>query len=251
MSAFRVAYAVLLATAISVPRAVGGDPTDSETDSSGVLAEPHFIHIRYARASSIRMILNQLSASPRRKDPSELATRGGRQETGLGGTASVPTTVKIAADDRMNVLIVLAPPQDVGVVERIVKVLDVPVDAREEPHVIQIRHAKASGIKKVLEQIIVPSANMGPQKPPTLVPSRPGVVRRDPAPVQKPRGIAELVQHATKSLVRGNVRIAADDRANILIIVTRPENMTFFEKVVRLLDVEVQAEEGSPQKVQP
>ncbi len=38
-------------------------------------------------------------------------------------------------------------------------------------------------------------------------------------------------------MIRGNVKIIADDRTGSLIIITRPENMRFFEQVVAALDV--------------
>jgi hypothetical protein len=35
-----------------------------------------------------------------------------------------------------------------------------------------------------------------------------------------------------------SVQIIADERTNLLIIITRPENMAFFERIVAVLDVE-------------
>ena len=39
-------------------------------------------------------------------------------------------------------------------------------------------------------------------------------------------------------MIRGDVKIIEDDRTNILILITRPENMPFFETIIKVLDVE-------------
>ena len=41
-------------------------------------------------------------------------------------------------------------------------------------------------------------------------------------------------------MIKGKVQIIADERTNLLIIITRPENMVFFNRIIDVLDVEVQ-----------
>ncbi len=124
-----------------------------------------------------------------------------------------------------------------------------PSPAREVPNIMVIHYAKAEDIKKKLEEI-VKNAQEEEQKataprqrtsgPPGAVagnPSIPGVIRARMAQTSEPE-ITSLIAEAERGVIRGEVRIVADDRTNILIIITRPENMTFFEKIVKVLDVE-------------
>ncbi|MBM4142558.1 MAG: type II secretion system protein GspD [Lentisphaerae bacterium] len=140
-------------------------------------------------------------------------------------------------------------------VARIVEVLaqiDQPVPALEEPHVVPILHAKAGEIKAKLEEIIAdaqkdqqsaPSTVPRPRQggPPGVeapLPGIPGVIRPPvPAPAAPESTVAELVAMAERGVIRGKVKIVADERTNVLIIITRPENMIFFEKIIRVLDV--------------
>ena len=39
-------------------------------------------------------------------------------------------------------------------------------------------------------------------------------------------------------MIRGKVQIISDERSNQLIIITRKENMNFFERIINVLDVE-------------
>ncbi|MDO4527255.1 MAG: secretin N-terminal domain-containing protein, partial [bacterium] len=43
-------------------------------------------------------------------------------------------------------------------------------------------------------------------------------------------------------MIRGKVQIMADERSNQLIIVTRPSNMQFFERIIKVLDIETAPE---------
>jgi general secretion pathway protein D len=51
-----------------------------------------------------------------------------------------------------------------------------------------------------------------------------------------------MIEDVERGIIQGAVRIVADDRTNILIIITRPENMKIFNKIVDVLDVETAPE---------
>lgn len=152
--------------------------------------------------------------------------------------------------ERNNSLLVTDTASNVNRIVQVLHLLDQPVEAREEPNVIQIKFAKSAEIKRKLEEIIaeaqkevqestVPQQRMaGPPGVVVTPPSIPGVIRaRRPAPAQA--DIApELIAEAERGIIRGRVQIIADDRTNILIIITRPENMSFFNRIIDVLDVE-------------
>jgi type II secretory pathway component GspD/PulD (secretin) len=70
----------------------------------------------------------------------------------------------------------------------------------------------------------------------------PGVIRPPaaapvPTPAVDNTSSDDLLDMAERGIIRGKVHMVADERTNLLIIITRPENMKFFEKIVKVLDV--------------
>lgn len=163
--------------------------------------------------------------------------------------------------ERNNSMLVTDTAANIERMMEVIALMDVPVVAREEPHIIVIKHTKASLIKAKLEEIIADAQREQQQRASTVPRLRdsgpPGVEPRQPAvsPVpgvirpQRPgqpvvdtapqeMDIATLIEEAERGIIRGSVKIVADDRTNILIIITRPENMSFFERIIDVLDVE-------------
>lgn len=152
--------------------------------------------------------------------------------------------------ERTNSILLTDTAANINRIIEILSYIDQPVEAREEPHVVVIRYAKAGEIKAKLEEIIA-DQQKEEQKSTVPAPKRsgsPGVERRAagiPGVIRAPKAVeepavnmAELVEMAERGIIRGKVKIIADDRTNILIVITRPENMAFFEKIITVLDVE-------------
>ena len=163
--------------------------------------------------------------------------------------------------ERTNSILVTDTAENVNRMMEILKYVDIPIENREETHVRPIKFAKAADIKKRLEEIIAEALKDQQQKktqveakqsgapgyvrreipnaPPGVV--RPGVVRPPSQPEAANNEIIEtLISDAERGVIRGKVQIVADERTNLLIFVTRPENMTFFDRIIDVLDVEVQ-----------
>ncbi|MBT3294797.1 MAG: type II secretion system secretin GspD [Verrucomicrobia bacterium] len=151
--------------------------------------------------------------------------------------------------ESMNSLLVTDTASNINRIMKILDYIDQPAEAREEPHIIAIKYSKASEIKGKLEELIADSQNQKKKATVVRKPSgSPGSVKRLPpgviraraasTPVPAPAVTAEVVAQAERGIIRGTVKIVADDRTNILIIITRPENMKYFEKIVEVLDVE-------------
>jgi general secretion pathway protein D len=157
--------------------------------------------------------------------------------------------------ERINSVLVTDTAANVNRIAQVLEYIDQPVEVRETPSVVQIRFAKASEIKSKLEEIIkdaqdayakkvVVSQDRRAGQPGVVkreVPTIPGVIRAsrpEPQPAPEAPSLETLIEEAERGIIRGRVHIVADDRTNILIIITRPENMVFFEKIVQTLDVE-------------
>jgi len=170
--------------------------------------------------------------------------------------------------ERTNSLLVTDTQENVNRMLEIIKFIDQPLVATEEVNVRVIRFAKADEIKKRLEEIVAESqkqnqakeeikantagapgfsrtAAAGGTSPLTGRPLPPGLSRLTAAAQQQqqaastPNEILEtLVSDADRGMIRGKVQIISDERSNQLIIITRKENMNFFERIINVLDVE-------------
>lgn len=159
---------------------------------------------------------------------------------------------QITPFERTNSILVTDTAPNINRMLQIIRYVDQPIESREEPNIIQIRYAKASDIKTKLAEIIADSqkeqkASTVPQTKKTGAPAPaksaapPGVIRPRAAAAPaaaSSSSLDDLVALAERGIIRGKVKIVSDERTNILIIITRPENMKFFDKIIRVLDVE-------------
>ncbi len=150
---------------------------------------------------------------------------------------------KIQPLERTNSLLIT---DTAGNLQRILEILeyvDQPTEAKVETRVYELKYAEAAKIAGRLNELIA-DAQAKEDKPRVAVPSAPAVpaappgvmrpVRAAPAP-QSPQ--AELdAALAERGIVQGKVKIVADDRTNILIVISRPSNFAFFDKIVAILD---------------
>jgi general secretion pathway protein D len=155
--------------------------------------------------------------------------------------------------ERTNSLMITDMAENINRMLQVLRLIDQPVEAKEEPNIIQIRYAKASEIKSRLEEIIAESQKEQEKQstvPRTRKTGAPGVVQTAPRGIIRPttrttpttesasESEAELVAAAERGIIQGKVQIVADERTNQLIIITRPSNMAFFERIIAVLDVE-------------
>ncbi len=160
--------------------------------------------------------------------------------------------------ERTNSILLTDRTENVNRMMEIIRFLDQPRAVREEVNVRPIKYAKASNIKQRLEEIVAESqkATAGRATPqaagsgspviksvsPLPVPSPvPGVIRAGaptaPTPVNNPV-VEALMAEAERGVIRGKVQIMADERTNMLLLITQPENMKFFDRIINVLDIE-------------
>ena len=159
--------------------------------------------------------------------------------------------------ERTNSILVTDTQENVNRMLEIVKFIDQPLMVLEEVNVRSIRFAKADDIKKRLEELVAESQKQTQAKEEikanvsgapgfsrtTSRPLPPGLTRLG-AQLQTPVAstpneiLQTLVSDADRGMIRGKVQILSDERSNQLIIVTRSDNMAFFDKIITVLDVE-------------
>ena len=157
--------------------------------------------------------------------------------------------------ERTNSILITDTVENVNRMMEILKFIDQPLVNRDEVNVRPLKFAKAADIKKRLEEIVTESQKEQQQNKQTTAPEAktagsPGIVRRTVPGVVRPgqaqpeapanNTIETLIDEADRGMIKGKVQIIADERTNLLIIITRPENMVFFNRIIDVLDVEVQ-----------
>ena len=154
--------------------------------------------------------------------------------------------------DRKNAVLVTDTQENVNRICELLEYIDVPMEVKEEVYVRPIKHAVAADIKTQMEAVVAESQGNTQQKqtsagqpnrsgaPGISAPrtSIPGVNRPPAANPIVPAALDTLSSDANRGMIRGKVQILADERSNQLIIITRPENMTFFDKIIKVLDIE-------------
>ena len=149
---------------------------------------------------------------------------------------------KIQPLERTNSLLIT---DTAGNLQRIVEILsfiDQPTETKVETRIYELKYAEAAKIASRLNELIQ-DAQAKEEKPRVAVaqpatPSPPGVIRAPRAggsSEQSTAGEAEAAL-AERGIVQGKVKIIADDRTNILIVISRPSNFIFFDKIVAVLD---------------
>ena len=162
--------------------------------------------------------------------------------------------------ERTNSLLVTDTQENVNRMIEILEFVDKPMPVLEEVNVYPIKYAKAADIKTALEEFVAASREEEESARRTTAAPRPsnslsggmrtgasrvlpGVTRPQAAQPEPESSIGDaLVSDADRGMIRGKVQIMADERSNQLIIVTRPSNMAFFERIIKVLDIETAPE---------
>ncbi len=163
--------------------------------------------------------------------------------------------------ERTNSILVTDTQENVNRMLEIVKFIDQPLMVLEKVFFKVVRFAKAEDIKKRIEELVAESQKQTQAKDEVKAnaagspgttrtsgttststrPLPPGLTRLgapQPAPVLPNETLEALVSDAERGMIRGKVQIIADERTNQLIIITREDNMAFFEKIISVLDIE-------------
>ncbi len=171
---------------------------------------------------------------------------------------------KVQRFDRINSLLVTETSSNLRRIDEILAMVDQPTETRIETRVYEIQHAKASEIAARLNELV--SDSQGEKKEEVAQVAQAGgaaaaaaaaaAARRAAGPnmirarqpVAAPESpaadtVAALeAAMAERGIVQGKVKVLADERTNIIIVISRPSNFVFFDKIVAVLDRPVDPE---------
>ncbi len=164
---------------------------------------------------------------------------------------------QIITIERNNSLQLIDTYENVKIMFKMLNFVDQPIPVLEEVYPRKIAYAKAADIKKKLEEVVAESQKQQQGKDVAqprasgspgmeTVRSRPviapGVIRppaaTTPDPTPSNPTIDATISDADRGMIRGKVQIIDDERTNMLIIITNPSNMEFFDKLITVFDVE-------------
>lgn len=117
--------------------------------------------------------------------------------------------------------------------------------ARIEPRIYEIVYAEATEIASKLNEIVTmaqtdqtSSSSRG-----TSTRTVPGVIRarNTQANTATPtRAAISSTEGGSRIIIQGTVKVMADERTNLILIFSQEENFAFFDKIIGVLDVEVE-----------
>lgn len=153
---------------------------------------------------------------------------------------------KIQPLERTNSILVTDTASNLRVIMEVLEMLDQPVEAKMEIRVYELQYAEAGKIASRLQELVADAQQE--EKPRVETPS---AAPQTPPGVIRPRGPGSAVANqaseadaalAERGIVQGKVKIIADERTNILIVISRPSNFVLFDKIVAVLDRPVEPE---------
>ncbi|WP_372844952.1 type II secretion system secretin GspD [Pontiella sp.] len=112
-----------------------------------------------------------------------------------------------------------------------------------EPKIYQIQYAEASDIASKINEIV--AAAQGDQKTTTQIPTTAvrtpaGVIRASSASKTPTKATVTGTESTGAVIIEGTVKVMSDERTNIIIIFSLEKNFAFFDKIIKVLDVEVE-----------
>lgn len=146
---------------------------------------------------------------------------------------------KIQPLERANSVMVTDTSANVQRAQELLTFMDVPPEARVETKVYELENGDAYTIAAQLQSIVDEAQGKS---------TRPRTATTTPMPIpvvtaatagRPPSVNSDALEDG---LIQGKVKIIADDRTNMLIIIARPTNFPFFERLIKELDRKVEPE---------
>jgi general secretion pathway protein D len=147
---------------------------------------------------------------------------------------------------KSNSILITETGANVSQMLEIIKMVDVPSPLRMETKVYVMAHAKAGDVVQRLQSLIQEAQQLGaraagPGQPPQGQPVRPVIRTTIPGAPQASGAASGAPSGSVEdSLIEGKVIITPDERTNKIIIISRPSNFIFFDKIIAELDMKVE-----------
>ena len=149
---------------------------------------------------------------------------------------------KIQPLDRANSLLITDTSANIQRIQEILEFMDQPPEARVETKVYPLKNGSATDIAAQLSQLLDDSQSTTGRTQRATTPTQQPPFGFMRPPQATPQAAATESALADRGLIQGRVKILFDDRTNILIIIARPSNFPFFEKLIKVLDQKVEPE---------
>ncbi|MDD2236495.1 MAG: type II secretion system secretin GspD [Kiritimatiellae bacterium] len=159
---------------------------------------------------------------------------------------------KMQPMERINSLLITDTSQNIQRILEVLEFIDRPVVSRVETRVYEVQYAEAGKIAAKLNEIVA-DLQEGKQEGSTPQAAQPSEVTAPPGVIRPRRGVSRQPADAgltagegeastPKEIIQGKVKVIADDRTNILLVISDPNNFVFFDKIVTVLDRPVEPE---------
>ncbi len=216
--------------------------------------EPRIYQLKFAEAGTVASKLKELvDAAKTKKSEQTVVAGGGRsipgvirapknlriQQTELGDdTEMIQGEVKFVSDDRTNILIIFSKATNFEFFDRIIKVLDVPVDPAVVVEVISLEYANAEEIAGVLNEFVgAAKATEKTKAPGETDTSAENSLKTTPEVLRiSGREVSSEAQNAIGRL-SADTKILSDERTNALLLMGRKTDINALKQVIESLDV--------------
>ncbi len=143
---------------------------------------------------------------------------------------------KVIKLDRVNSILVTDTSANIGRIVEVIAMVDQPLE-KIEPRIYQLKHAQAGSIAGKLKELVEAAKTEKSSKTVIAAPRAvPGVIRA-PRTVTTTSGGDSFADET--QMIQGEVKFVSDERTNILIIFSKAANFTFFDSIIKVLDVPV------------
>ncbi len=147
---------------------------------------------------------------------------------------------KMQPFERTNSILITETGANLNRIMEVLAYIDQPVESKVETRIYEIHYAKASDLASRINELIADT--QGKEEKPRVdqaiavpaIPTPPGVIRA-PRPTSTTSAV-DTSDASERGAVRGKVKIVSDERLNILFIISRTDNFTFFDKIITVLD---------------
>jgi general secretion pathway protein D len=145
---------------------------------------------------------------------------------------------KIISMDRINSVLVTDTSANIARIVELISMVDQPAE-KIEPRFYQLKYAEAATIAGKLKELVeAAQTKKSEQTVVENVRTIPGVIRAPKTAGGEPGPAAPEQQ---TEMIEGNVKIVSDERTNIIIVFSKATNFSFFDNIIKVLDVPVDA----------
>lgn len=143
---------------------------------------------------------------------------------------------KIIEMARINSVLITDTSANIARIIELISMVDQPAE-KIEPRIYQLKYAEAATISSKLKELVEAAKTKKSEQ--TIVEN----VRTIPGVIRAPRAAAtETVaapEEASVDMIEGDVKIVSDERTNIIIVFSKAANFSFFDNIIKVLDIPV------------